>query len=218
MRSLSMVVLVSAVLAAAPSATAAATVRPSDPQLASLIADYWTAILTLPLDQNPYGGGDPCVPLSQHLIAPLVFPNPADALTCNVRPGTKVLVLGAIAECSNVEGPPFHAETYPEAIACSRAWIGHLTRHEVFVDGQPPIDLLDGHSATTDYLTAQLPEDNILGAPAQEIRFASFGYGVLLPPLPPGRHAIRIEQEGQAPNPDPVPGAFYMNVNVLPGS
>jgi hypothetical protein len=152
MRNLSLVVLLSAVLAAAPSAGAAPTVSPpSDPHLASLIADHWTAILTLPMDQTPYGGGDACVPLSR------------------------------ASDCA-VGGP-----------------------------------LLDGHSATTEYLRAWLPDDNVLGAPAQEIRFGSFGYGVLLPPLPPARHAIRIEQEGQAPNPDPVPGAFYINVNVQAG-
>lgn len=182
------------------------------------LARYWTTILTLPADRNPYAGtGDPCVPLDRRTIAPFVLPPEQPPLTCTVRPGTRVLVLGAIAECSNIEADPFHAETYREAIACAKAWIGNLTRHEVIVDGRRRIDLLKGHSAATSYLTAQLPANNIFGAEeGTPIRFASFGYGVLLRPLRPGRHLITVEQEGQA-NPNPVSPTFSVTIVVEPG-
>ena len=107
------------------------------------LARYWTRVLTLPADDNPFvGTGDPCVPLNRRTIAPFVLPPELPPLTCTVRAGTRVLVLGAIAECSDIEANPFHAESYREAIACSKAWIGTLTRHEVIVDGRHRINLL----------------------------------------------------------------------------
>ena len=182
------------------------------------LARYWTTILTLPADNNPFfGTGDPCVPLGRKTIAPFVLPPEQEPqLTCTVRPGTRVLVLGAIAECSDIEDAPFHAESYGDAIACSQEWIGNLTRHEVIVDGTRRIDLLRGHSGTTSYLTAQLPPNNIFGVDPQPIHFASFGYGVLLPPLRPGRHLITVEQEGQA-NPPGVSNTFAVTIVVQPG-
>ena len=184
------------------------------------LARYWTTIFTLPADRNPYAGtGDLCVPLDRRTIAPFLLPPDAKSpLTCTVRPGTRVLVLGAIAECSNVEAGDFHAETYREAIACAKAWIGNLTRHEVIVDERRRIDLLRGHSAATSYLTAQLPANNIFGAEeGTTIRSASFGYGVLLRPLRPGQHIITVEQEGQADNPNPVSPTFSVTIVVEPG-
>jgi hypothetical protein len=186
------------------------------PSLDAWLARYWTTILTLPADRNPFfGTGDPCVPLDRKTIAPFVLPPDQPPLTCTVRAGTRVLVIGAIAECSDIEDPPFHAESYSEAITCSQAWIGHLTRHEVIVDGRRRIDLLSGHSGTTSYLTAQLPPNNIFAIDPQPIHFASFGFGVLLPPLRPGRHLITVEQEGQA-NPEGVSNTFAVTIVVQP--
>jgi hypothetical protein len=51
---------------------------------------------------------------------------------------------------------------------------------------------------------------------SQPIHFASFGYGVLLPPLRPGRHLITVEQEGQA-NPEGVSNTFAVTIVVQPG-
>ena len=169
-------------------------------------------ILTLPADDNPSAGtGDACVPLAPHVIAPLFTAAGQPPLTCTVAPGTRVFAQGSTAECSNVEPPPFHADTYAEAVACAMAFSAPLTRHALTVDGHA-IDLLaGGYSGTSQYLTAQLPENNVLGVPAQTIRFAAFGYGVLLSPLPPGTHTITLHQEGQN-----APTDYAMTVVVVP--
>src|SRR4051794_18949234 len=105
---------------------------------------WWTQLVSLPVDRNPLAGtGDPCVPLSKKVIAPLLQPAGAPPLTCTVAPGTRVLALGSVAECSNVEAPPFFADTYADAVACAKAWSAPLTRHELLVDGQVT-DLLHG--------------------------------------------------------------------------
>ena len=231
MRSLSRLVIVAAVFALVSVGVAhGGEARPASPaagdphhgvaggDLSDWLARYWTTIMKLPADSNPYAGtGDPCIPLDGRTIAPYALPPEQPRLTCVVRPGTRVLMLGAIAECSDLEGDPFHATTYPGAIACAKEWIGDLTRHEVLVDRSQRIDLLAGHSAATPYLSVRLPEGNIFGvAENTRIKFASFGYGVLLRPLSPGRHDITIKQVGQA-NPTPVSPTFVVTVIVRPG-
>ncbi len=60
------------------------------------------------------------------------------------------------------------------------------------VDGTPvPVSEVE-----TGLLTIDLPEDNILGVPAQQAFSVAHGWVVQLPPLPPGTHQITIHIEG----------------------
>jgi hypothetical protein len=223
MRNLRTVMLVAGVLALGAASLAQASGKPAPPNssaggatLSAWLSDWWTTIVTAPLATNPYTGGDQCVPLDKHTIGPFVLPPDQPPLTCTVKPGTRVLVVGATAECSDIEAAPFHAESLTEALSCAKAWIGDLTRHTLIVDGRRT-DLLAGHGVETPYITAMLPPDNIFGVDPQPIHFAAFGYAALLSPLPPGRHVITVEQVGQAEHGGPISPTFSVTVVVQPG-
>jgi hypothetical protein len=102
---LSRVFLVVAAVAAVTAPSAAAV--PSR-QLSGVLADMWTTILETPAKDNPFTGGDPCIQLDANIVAP--FAGGAE-VTCVVKPGTRIFVAAYSAECSTVEGPPYHGTT-----------------------------------------------------------------------------------------------------------
>jgi hypothetical protein len=216
MRSHRRVAVLGSVLALVAGASAAQAAPPQSnaggASLGDWVGRFWTQALTLPADHNPFvGTADPCNPLDTHVIAPLLPDVSQPRLTCTVRPGTRVFASGSSAECSSVEPPPFHADTFAEAVACARAFSAPLTRHVLTVDGRATDLLAGGHSGTSEYLTVQLPANNIFGVPPQAVRFAAFGYGVLLSPLPPGTHTITLHQEGQ-----PAANDYAADIVVVP--
>jgi hypothetical protein len=64
----------------------------------------------------------------------------------------------------------------------------------VSIDGGPSIDIFaDRYLAVSPQMAANLPEDNILGVPAQATTFVAAGWVAMIRPLPPGTHTIRVE-------------------------
>ena len=119
----------------------------------------------LPVDENPFTGGDHCLMLSDPrtgtpVLAPFATPSPAPP--CTVPRGTKLFVTGWSSECSNVEGPPFHGDGEAELRACARAADAGLNTPVVTFDGRP----VQMKAVETDLIEALLPEDNIFGLPA----------------------------------------------------
>ena len=68
---------------------------------------------------------------------------------CTLRPGTAIFEMLFSVECSNREGPPFHAENEREAIACAKAASAVVTGLDLSVDGGPDMDLFDDEFATS---------------------------------------------------------------------
>src|SRR4051794_28365743 len=114
-RLLCLAALVAVAIAAPASATAAGA--PREQALGQWLGLYWKTVIGLPAGSNPLvGNGDLCVRLARDVIAPAAEPG-APPVTCTVRPGTKILAVGFSTECSDVEAPPFHGDTYAEQVA-----------------------------------------------------------------------------------------------------
>src|SRR3954467_3191589 len=84
-----------------------------------LLGQLWTTTLEAPLPKNPLAGGDPCVQLAGHVVAP--FSAFLPTLTCTVKPGTRLLIAGVTVECSTAEGPPFSGTDPASLRACAIA-------------------------------------------------------------------------------------------------
>ena len=170
----------------APSAAAA-----PDKKLAAHLGALWTAVLETPTGQNPYTGGDPCVQLDG-VVAP-VAPLGTESVTCTVKTGTRILVLGWTSECSTVEPPPYFGTDEPSLRACARAVDAALEPPTVTVDGRP-LPVVEVETALLDVV---LPADNIFGQPAgTTAQSVGHGWVALLHPLPPGTHEIVIHVTG----------------------
>jgi hypothetical protein len=181
------------VVVTAPAASAAPDheSRPApDRELAALLGELWETVLETPVPENPLAVGEPwCIDLDG-VVAPFTL-NPAAPPTCIVERGTKIFVAAVTLECSTVE-PPTVGGNEAELRECARAVDMPGSTLTLTVDGEPvPLTLVE-----TPLLTIDLPEDNILGVPAQQALSVAAGFVALLPPLPPGTHEIVITGTG----------------------
>jgi hypothetical protein len=114
-----------------------------------------------------------------------------------VKPGTPIFLFAFFNECSDLE-TPFRTEAAQrqcavEGLRMLAADLG-IEAILVSIDGGPSIDIFsDRYLAVSPQMTANLPEDNILGVPAQTTTFVAAGWVAMIRPLPPGTHTIRLE-------------------------
>ncbi len=176
------------VVVTAPAASAAPghESRPApDREPATLLGELWETVLETPVPENPLAAGEAwCLDLDG-VVAPFTL-DPAAPPTCTVDAGTEVFVAALSVECSTVEQPPFYGGNEAELRQCVRdldVLQGDLT---VTVDGEPvPLTLVE-----SPLLRLDLPEDDLLGVPAQRALSVASGLVALLQPLPPGTHEI----------------------------
>jgi hypothetical protein len=210
-------VLLVAVFALAVAASPAAAIP--DKKLGVTLGGMWKRVLETPTPQNPFGGGGPlCVELGG-VVAPFGAPG-TESITCTVKPGTKVLVAAWSAECSTLEGPPFHGDDETSLRACARAVNGGIATTDVvvFLDGKrvPVTEVMSG------LLRLDLPADNIFGMPAgtgsPPYLSVADGWVALLHPLTPGTHTIMLNIVAEFPPGTPLKVSNTTTIIVKPGS
>ena len=209
LRRLAPALTVAAILGVAATATAApAAPRGEQKMLGKQLGLFWKQVLALPADSSPLAGnGDPCVQIGRDVVAPVVEPD-APAVTCTVKPGTKILVVGFGAECSDVEPAPFNAATYAGQAACAHNFATGVTNARFTVDGRTrPLA-----EVVTPPERVLLPTGNVLTGVAGIAHFAADDYTGLAHPLAPGSHTLTIHQETVPGFNDAVDITFYVNV------
>jgi hypothetical protein len=151
----------------------------------------WHRALTLPPDENPFpdGNGETCVPLGHHGRILLAL-----GPRCTVKKGTTVFIIGIAGFCSNLDPPPFFAESAAEQRRCIIEWFrgpGRVKSIWVTVNGHR---LGNIHTRRYKMLASQardqLRSDNIFGYPPKIITYVLYGWGAWLVDLPVGTHRI----------------------------
>jgi hypothetical protein len=204
------VLLAFAAVAAAATTPAAAAVP--DKQLSATLGELWTTVLQAPAATNPFTGGDPCIDLGG-VVAP--FAGGAE-ITCTVKPGTKIFVVGWSSECSTVEAPPYHGDDEASLRGCARLVDAGLTTPIVTLDGAP-VALTEVETALLDFV---LPAGHIFDpALPAGTRGQSVGHGwvALVHPLASGSHVIRIEVHGAYLG-QPLDSFNTTTIEVIPGA
>ena len=165
-----------------------------DRKLSGLLGDMWTTILETPDADNPLTGGDPCIQLGANIVAPF---GGGSEFTCVVKPGTRVFVAAYSAECSTVEGPPYHGDNEAELRTCARDNVVEFEPVTATLDGRP-IALTQVQTALLNFV---LPPDNIFGLEAGTTgQSVGDGWVALLHPLTPGSHEIQITNGNELTN------------------
>jgi hypothetical protein len=110
--------------------------------------------------------------------------------TCDVPPGSFLVLFAGGNECSSVEAPPFFGSTEEELRACVDATLATVTHIEVSGRGQTTTDL-DSYLVTTDMIN--LPANNLLSAdPGISM---TEGWFLVIGPQSPGSHTFRAYDE-----------------------
>jgi hypothetical protein len=161
-------------------------------RLGATLGALWETVLETPTPDNPFAGGDPCVALGRHVVAPFA-PTGTTTLTCTVAPGTKIFVAAWSSECSNLELDPYFGADEAALRACARAADADIDEVTITLDERP----IRAHEVESRLLRLDLPADNILGAPAGPGGLSvAHGWVALLHPLPPGTHDIVLRATG----------------------
>jgi hypothetical protein len=198
-----------AVTVAATTPSAAAV---PDKKLSATLGQLWTTVLQAPTATNPFTGGDPCIDLGG-AVAPFAV---GAEITCTVKPGTKIFVVGWSSECSTVEAPPYHGDDEASLRACVRLVDSGLMTPTVTLDGMP-VELTEVETALLNFI---LPPGHIFDAafPAgTQAQSVGHGWVALLHPLTPGSHVIRIEVHGTYLG-EPLNSLNTTTIQVLPGA
>src|SRR4051794_30463830 len=123
---------VAGLAAGTPAAPAASPLRHL---LGTQLGLFFRPIMSLPASRNPVTGhGNPCVRTTSNVVAPVALPGKPMA-TCTVKPGTRILVVGFSADCSDVEKAPFYGGTHRKRAACVRRF-NHGIAGRATVDGR----------------------------------------------------------------------------------
>lgn len=150
-------------------------------QLAGTLGQMWETLLETP------GGGDSCYDLGG-MVAPFTVFGLSE-FTCTVKTGTRLFVVAASAECSNVEPPPFDGgETEASQLACARANDAPFAGTTVTLDG----NAVALSEVETSQFNLDLPDGNILTGAAGPATAAAHGWVARVHPLTPGSHTIEV--------------------------
>ncbi|MFQ5878314.1 MAG: hypothetical protein ACE5JH_11640 [Acidobacteriota bacterium] len=119
---------------------------------------------------------------------------------CTIPAGKALFFPILNVECSNAEGD---GDSYTSLGACTEFFMGGATGLKLSIDGVQVEDLLDRFRVKSGTFGFTLPADNLLGAPAgtcfsdgdgscEPYLSVSEGVYVMLAPLSPGAHTIRL--------------------------
>jgi hypothetical protein len=195
-----------AVVAIATSATAVGA--PREQALGQWLGLYWKTVIGLPADSSPLvGNGDLCVRLARDVVAPAAEPG-VPPVTCTVKAGTKILAVGFSTDCSDVEAPPFHGDTYAEQVGCARDFAAGVTNTRFTVDGR----VVPFAEVVTPPVRVTLQAGNLLTGVAGVANLAVDGWVALEHPLPPGTHTFTIHHENVPGFPGPGEVTFFVRV------
>lgn len=198
----------------APAGDAPAVLPPDAPAYGATFAEWsarhWQWALSFPAPISPltdesggrcgYGQAGPVFFLSGS-------PHAGVAYQCTVPHGVAIHAWVSVAECSTVEPPPYFGRDEAGLRACVAALADATGAPTASVDGVAVPDLGPFRVQSPVFRVA-LPADNLLGAPPSTIAAAvSDGYWLLLAPLPPGAHEVRVG--GTLADGSPAPEATF---------
>ena len=132
-------------------------------------------------------------PINPHIwFMPASLGGEAQA-TCQVPPGSFLVVSPGFIECSTIEPAPFFGGDENALRNCVDGWFEELNFAEVILDGRPVANLND-YALTTSLVT--LPPNNLI-SPESGLSLSK-GYFLVIPPLSRGTHTLRLYDEFQA--------------------
>lgn len=175
-------------LCAAPAAGADAPRKAVlTPSTGPLLGEATAQTYGLPLSENPFAGnGNPCLTVGHNVIWAV-----GSAPHCTVKQGTAILlVVGTAWSSAEDPFPKDEAAQRALALAADQA----TSEIQVTIDDADPVDI---HTRRFERFspqrTIQLPDENILGVPAQTVTATTHAWSALVRNLRRGHHTISGE-------------------------
>jgi hypothetical protein len=145
-------------------------------------------IYTLPAAQNPWAGGNPCVPIGRtgHLLWQ------GRVSTCTVTEGTAVVVGGWTVACGTMEQAPYFAMGESAQRRCAiEADHADVVSRVVTVDGAHAVQMRTPcFEIVTRQQAVTIPQNNPFGLTPGPGTFVGHAWMGVLRHLPVGRHTI----------------------------
>ncbi len=166
-------------------------------------AEQWRAEFGIPASENP-ALGNPWPTCYFDRIGNVglgvgyVFSGSSE---CEIPAGMFLYVIVIGTECSTAEPPPFYGANEEELRACAQT-MAAFTNMEADVDGVA-IQNIENYRAISPLYQFDVPDGNLLGAPAGTYESVAENIAFMLAPLSPGEHTIHVHGE------IPTLGFFY---------
>lgn len=158
-------------------------------------AAWWQWALSIPAGPNhPFSpGGDTVVAQSGRVwFLAAVFGTEVRHIT--VPSGVALFIPVVNAECSIFEGPPFHGDEANSLATCANGHIDNTANLSAEIDGKSVKNLRQYRTRSPAFTVGPLPDPNIIGVPAnQTTQSVDAGVYLLVSPLKPGHHTIRVK-------------------------
>ncbi|MDQ2682295.1 MAG: hypothetical protein M3Y37_02090 [Chloroflexota bacterium] len=155
-------------------------------------ARHWQWTLSFPLGRNP--GQDPTGTSCGLNQDEAVFFIPRNFPPCQVPAGTVLFVPLVGTECSNRESGEYFGATEADLRACAAREVDRYTGLVVRLDGEQ-IEAIEAYRTTSPLFSVNLPGANVLGIPPGNALFVADGFQLIIPPLMPGPHELRVHVE-----------------------
>jgi hypothetical protein len=175
-----------------------------------LLGEQWYQLLSNPADT--FSGT--CIPLGRKGMVLAPEPDANFTAHCTIKKGTP-LFFAFGSECSDVEPPPFFGEDAEAQRACALAADeAFFVSASISVDGGEAVDIRNRRfELFSRQRTVELPDNNVLGVPAQTATFVAHGWGAVIRKLRPGPHTISVV----VTDVDGVTTTFTASIDVVRG-
>jgi hypothetical protein len=158
-------------------------------------AEWWKAALALPVTKKGYHPLFTGGVFGEHKGI-LFLTGVGGGATVNITiPAETALFFPIVnAECSEIEGDPFHGDDEEEMRECANAFIDSATGLAATIDGKAVKNLGAYRVESPLFEFGPLPKRNAFGLPAGATSLSvDAGYYLLLDPLSVGTHTIHFE-------------------------
>lgn len=181
-------------LVAASSPARAAVFPPNSSPNGNTYAEWnalwWRWFLAIPLNENPVNGGA-CSTGQVGSVWFLAGIPGTNIVRCTIPSGKSLFFPLINTECSNREGPPFFGANQAARRSCAKRIVDGASNLTASVDGAFIPNIKSFRSSSPNSLFV-VPPNNVLGVPPAFGALVGDGYYVMLAPLSPGKHIIRI--------------------------
>ena len=186
-----------------------------------LLGDRFAQLLSLPASSSPFGNtANKCIKVGRHSKVLSPAGGKADPITgiidmtCRIKAGQAVFLVGPSADCSSAEPDPFRAVTARDQRKCALGWLfdGTMTSIAVSVDGIPAADLNSPRFlAVSPQRHTVFNEDPVFGAePGAKSTFVAAAWVAEIRGMQKENHVVTMVTTGFANNGTPFSFTFIV--------
>ncbi|MCW5982252.1 MAG: hypothetical protein KIT09_29465 [Bryobacteraceae bacterium] len=177
---------------------------------------WWRWFLSIDADEHPALGGDCATGQlgSVWYLATVPSVGAPRLVNCTIPSGKLLLIPLINVECSNVEPTPFYGESAEDRQKCANALMDRAASLAAWVDGKHVSNIKNFRFTSPNFSFVPHP-NNLFGIEASTGEAVGDGYYLMLAPMSPGTHTIRVMGSLHVRLDDPPPAQVRIDTTFV---